>query len=55
MRGAITTENLEWFEPLMTQTAAELIKAGAPVYAIAGKRGSELRSPSQGQMQRRMR
>ena len=34
MRGAITTENLEWFEPLMTQTAAELIKAGAPVYAI---------------------
>lgn len=34
MRGAITPENLEWFEPLMTQTAAELIKAGAPVYAI---------------------
>lgn len=34
MRGAITTENLEWFEPLMTQTAAELIKAGTPVYAI---------------------
>ena len=34
MRGAITPENLEWFEPLMTQTAAELIKEGAPVYAI---------------------
>lgn len=34
MRGAITTENLEWFEPLMTQTAAELIKEGAPVYAV---------------------
>lgn len=34
MRGAITTENLEWFEPLMTQTAAELIKGGAPVYAV---------------------
>ena len=34
MRGAITPENLEWFEPLMTQTAAELIKGGAPVYAV---------------------
>ena len=34
MRGAITPENLEWFEPLMTQTAVELIKEGAPVYAI---------------------
>lgn len=34
MRGAITTENLKWFEPLMTQTAAELIKEGAPVYAV---------------------
>jgi len=34
MRGAITPENLEWFEPLMTQTAAKLIKEGAPVYAI---------------------
>ena len=28
MRGAITPENLEWFEPLMTQAAAELIKEG---------------------------
>ena len=34
MRGAITPENLEWFEPLMTQTAVELIKEGAPVYAV---------------------
>lgn len=34
MRGAITPENLGWFEPLMTQTAAELIKGGAPVYAV---------------------
>lgn len=34
MRGAITPENLEWFEPLMTQAAAELIKEGAPVYAV---------------------
>lgn len=34
MRGAITSENLEWFEPLMTHTAAELIKEGAPVYAV---------------------
>lgn len=34
MRGAITTENLKWFEPLMTQTAAELIKEGSAVYAV---------------------
>lgn len=34
MQGAITPENLEWFEPLMTRTAAELIKEGAPVYAV---------------------
>lgn len=34
MRGAITPENLEWFESLMTQAAAELIKEGAPVYAV---------------------
>lgn len=34
MRGAITPENLEWFEPLMTKKAAELIKEGAPVYAV---------------------
>ncbi len=34
MRGAITPENLEWFEPLMTKKAADLIKEGAPVYAV---------------------
>lgn len=34
VRGAITLENLKWFEPLMTHTAAELIKEGAPVYAV---------------------
>ena len=30
MRGAITSGNLEWFEPLMTHMAAELIREGAP-------------------------
>ncbi len=34
MKGKITTENLKWFEPLLTEQAVRLIKEGAPVYAV---------------------
>lgn len=34
MKGKITTENLKWFEPLLTKEAVRLIKQEAPVYAI---------------------
>lgn len=34
MKGAITRDNIEWFEPFMTKPAAELILSGKPVYAV---------------------
>lgn len=34
MKGSITTENLQWFEPFLTRTAVRLIKEQAPVYAV---------------------
>lgn len=34
MKGMITPENLQWFEPFLTRTAARLIRENAPVYAV---------------------
>lgn len=34
MKGAITLDNMEWFEPLMTHTAAKMIRNRVPLYAV---------------------